>query len=51
MMEVERDLELKKLDNFFGGTENYYKFHMGTVITDGVKYVCDNGYYLSLIHI
>jgi len=45
MMEVEKDLGLKKLDHFFGGTENYYKFHMGTVITDGVKYVCDNGYY------
>jgi len=45
MMEVEKDLELKKLDHFFGGTENYYKFHMGTVITEGVKYVCDNGYY------
>lgn len=28
MMEV-KDLELKKLDHFFGGTENYYKFQYG----------------------
>lgn len=37
------DLELKKLDMFYG-TENYYKFFLNTLITDGVKYVCDNGY-------
>lgn len=38
------DLKLENLEMFIG-TQNYYKFHFGTVITDGVKYVCDNGYY------
>jgi len=38
------DLELRSLE-MFTGTQSYYKFHFGTLITDGVKYVCDNGYY------
>lgn len=39
---MEMDLELKKLD-FFYGSENYYRC-MGVLITDGVKYVFKNGY-------
>ena len=38
------DLELSMLE-MFTGTQSYYKFHFGTLITDGVKYACDNGYY------
>ena len=36
------DLELKQLDSFIG-TFNYYNV-MGIVVTDGVKYIMDNGY-------
>jgi len=37
------DLELKRLGEFTG-TENWYKTTGGILITDGVKYICDNGY-------
>jgi len=36
------DLELKSLNSFIG-TENYYKV-IGALVTDGVKYIMDNGY-------
>jgi hypothetical protein len=36
------DLELEKLDNYTG-TEHYYSV-LGSKITDGVKYIMDNGY-------
>ena len=36
------DLELKELEHFIG-TENYFNV-LGANITDGVKYVMDNGY-------
>lgn len=42
VLQMETDLELKKLD-FFSGSENYYRC-MGVLITDGVKYVAENGY-------
>ncbi len=38
------DLELKEIENFIG-TENYYRIgFFKTVVTDGVKYVMNNGY-------
>jgi len=49
------DLELKDLYNFTG-TTNYYKAYLGFLITDGVKYIMENGYSwfvndaLSIIH-
>lgn len=36
------DLELKSLGQFTG-TQNYYNI-MGVKVTDGVKYIMDNGY-------
>jgi len=42
LREAERDLGLKDLGAFIG-TENYYKV-FGALITDGVKYLIDNGY-------
>jgi len=36
------DNELKDLGSYTG-TENYYKM-MGALVTDGVKYIMDNGY-------
>ncbi|MEM4068131.1 MAG: hypothetical protein QXV17_14865 [Candidatus Micrarchaeaceae archaeon] len=36
------DLELKELNSFYG-TANYYSV-LGVNITDGVKYLMDNGY-------
>jgi len=36
------DLELKALNGFIG-TQNYWR-HMGVNLTDGVKYIMDNGY-------
>lgn len=36
------DLELKQLNNFYG-TEQYYDV-LGILVTDGVKYIMDNGY-------
>ncbi|MCW1308285.1 MAG: hypothetical protein OH337_03695 [Candidatus Parvarchaeota archaeon] len=36
------DLELRELDKYTG-TEHYYNF-MGVLITDGVKYIMENGY-------
>ena len=36
------DLELKELEHFIG-TENYFNV-LGANVTDGVKYVMDNGY-------
>jgi hypothetical protein len=36
------DLELKALESFIG-TENYYRV-LGVNVTDGIKYVMDNGY-------
>ena len=36
------DLELKSLESFTG-TDSYYKV-MGMLVTDGVKYIMDNGY-------
>jgi len=37
------DLELKNIGQFIG-TLSYYKMY-GFDITEGVKYLCDNGYY------
>jgi len=39
------DLELKKLDQFYG-TLNYYDLglYQGILVTDGIKYVMENGY-------
>jgi len=39
---ADEDLELKEL-NSFTGTEHYYNV-MGALVTDGVKYIMDNGY-------
>jgi len=36
------DLELKRLDSFYG-SDRFYGF-MGLFVTEGVKYVMDNGY-------
>jgi len=36
------DLELKALNEFIG-TQNYYRY-MGVLLTDGVKYIMENGY-------
>ena len=36
------DLELKALNSFIGTTE-YYRV-MGALVTEGVKYIMDNGY-------
>jgi hypothetical protein len=36
------DLELKSLEHFIG-TQNYYNV-MGVNVTDGIKYIMDNGY-------
>ena len=41
-MEEMEDLELKGLD-YFIGSEHYYKL-MNTLITDGIKYIMNNGY-------
>jgi hypothetical protein len=41
-MEKEPDLELKAL-NSYCGTQNYYRY-MGVLLTDGVKYLMENGY-------
>lgn len=43
-METEQkpDLELKALGGFIG-TQQYYR-EMGTLYTDGVKYIMENGY-------
>ena len=41
-MEKTADLELKALGGFIG-TEQYYKV-LGELVTDGVKYIMDNGY-------
>jgi len=41
-MTNDEDLELKGLGSFTG-TEHYYKV-MGALVTDGVKYIMDNGY-------
>lgn len=40
------DLNLTDLDNFYC-TSKYYNF-MGVNITDGVKYLCDNGYFWAV---
>lgn len=37
------DLELKNLGSFIG-TENYYKMFPYGLLTDGTKYLIDNGY-------
>ena len=37
------DLELKELD-MFNGTEKYHEGFMGVKLTDGVKYIVNNGY-------
>ena len=29
----------------FTGTDHYYKYMFGAVLTDGVKFLCDGGYY------
>ncbi len=39
---LELDLELKALGNYYG-TEHYYSV-MGVNVTDGVRYVMENGY-------
>lgn len=39
---MKEDLELKSLEDF-RGTQNYYEF-MGMYLTDGIKYIMDNGY-------
>ena len=39
---MEENLKLSQLKSFYG-TENYYNV-MGTKVTDGVKYIMDNGY-------
>jgi hypothetical protein len=36
------DLELKAL-NSYCGTQNYYRY-MGVLITDGIRYIMENGY-------
>jgi len=41
-METETDLGLKGLGSFIG-TQNYYAA-LGANVTDGVKYIMDNGY-------
>jgi|GEM_PF-1051520 len=41
-MEEIQDLELRGLD-YFIGSERYYKL-MDTLITDGIKYIMNNGY-------
>jgi hypothetical protein len=41
-METQTDLELKALSQFYG-TQHYYDV-LGVNVTDGVKYVMDNGY-------
>ena len=40
------DLELKALDNFCGTHRHYNVFYnvFGVLVTDGVKYLMDNGY-------
>jgi len=37
------DLELKALNSFIG-TQQYHSFYMGTLLTDGAKYIAENGY-------
>ena len=37
------DTELRQLDGF-NGTENYHKDYLGVLVTDGVRYIIDNGY-------
>jgi hypothetical protein len=37
------DLELKALDQFYG-SQNWYKGYLGVLLTDGIKYISDNGY-------
>ena len=37
------DLELKSLP-FFTGTEEYHEAWLGVYVTDGVKYIMENGY-------
>lgn len=37
------DLELKALGGFIG-TQQYHRVWLGTLATDGVKYIMDNGY-------
>jgi len=39
---MEKDLELKKLDTFIG-TLHYYRY-FGIFLTDGIKYIMENGY-------
>ena len=39
----EEDLELSEYAQYYG-TLNYYKGWLGVSLTDGVKYVSDNGY-------
>jgi len=41
-MEKKPDLELKALDSYCG-TQSYYRY-MGVLLTDGVKYLMENGY-------
>jgi hypothetical protein len=36
------DLELRDLETFYA-TQNYYKY-MGVLLTDGIKYIAENGY-------
>ena len=43
MYSIPDDLELKELDNF-SGTKNYFDGFLGTLATDGVKYISNNGY-------
>jgi len=42
MEEKQKDLELKELEACIG-TEHYYNLH-GVFITDGIKYIMENGY-------
>ena len=37
------DLELRDLDNYFS-TEQYHRIFLGTIATDGVIYIMQNGY-------
>lgn len=40
---MEKDLELQELGQFHG-TEHYYKDMFDVLLTDGVKYIMENGY-------
>jgi hypothetical protein len=40
--ETKPDLELRDLEAFYA-TQNYYKY-MGVLLTDGIKYIAENGY-------